>query len=549
MQTNHSSYKPEDFWPEAEQMLDRHFARKARWRRFRVLGWGFLLLLMGGGIWFLARPETGKDSIHLPKPLAETQVPQQSAKADEAQPSSENSVEQGSQHITHSSPAPSGAPMAISSQTTTYTVEAGRELEQLSGAASPKGKDKPKQTAPLSEQAQVTSSNPHSPIALANHGKGTTVNESAHRATHTSAREDAASVATVSKAQRSAAKGTTTNAVMHVNPNSEALSTHHAGLQTAAKVKVARTAVELPALRSKAVQLELPEVAQNPSEPPAIAASLLNWDRVVAQAQGSKPNQHFRVEVQMGVMQQQHTLQASESYDYMRKPSNQKSWSLNQEVLGIYERGRFLVGAGWGQSGYRAKLDVRPEVWGWIQQIESNTELINDTQVVTRYYWVQGNEYQELVNIITTDSIIVNDTLISQGWKSGALPEPMASHNVYSYWEIPLQLGYQMRLHSRWNVMLRGGVRYGMLRRAEGIVPNTDYSAWESLSTNSGLRKSIWSTQLGIRLSYAPHVRWECYMQPEYRQTTSSIWNATMGVDERFQSWGIQAGVSYRFGN
>ena len=151
------------------------------------------------------------------------------------------------------------------------------------------------------------------------------------------------------------------------------------------------------------------------------------------------------------------------------------------------------------------------------------------------------------INVIDSNFISTNDTVIQQQLISHTITDQKQTFNSYSYVELPLLAGYTFS-QGKINMTLRGGLIVGMLTFAKGEIPSpySEYGTTEIVQ-NVICRKFMLSGMAGLEMAYDASKHISFVVSPVYRLNLSSVFKRNYAVDQRFRSFGVKLGLRYNF--
>ena len=118
-----------------------------------------------------------------------------------------------------------------------------------------------------------------------------------------------------------------------------------------------------------------------------------------------------------------------------------------------------------------------------------------------------------------------------------------SGYNEISYFEIPLTVGY--RFHSnRFIVELSMGASVGFLHRSVFKVP--DFNNYQNITDVTDVNTTMFNYIASATLYYQLSEKMWLIAAPCYKQNLQSVFNKTYPVDERFNTFGLNLGISFR---
>lgn len=118
--------------------------------------------------------------------------------------------------------------------------------------------------------------------------------------------------------------------------------------------------------------------------------------------------------------------------------------------------------------------------------------------------------------------------------------------NTYSYFEIPVMVGYEVSL-GNFDFALKGGIITSFLINTSGN--NTTYNTGElnSISTYLPFEKVFFSGIISVSVNYNITDHWGVYAEPYYRQSLSGMLQNNNILNQRVNAYGARFGLRYKF--
>lgn len=566
MDTNHSKYSPEDFWPQAEEMLDSHFSRKRRLRLFKIISSVLgLLLLVGFAFYKLNSDEkiqSEKLAVQTSDRNDQKSDVEANGKLEVAENDNLNSLPESNGPETpeqqfNNDETSSEKPLPDAELNTTNFPNKEKNVStELKNNNSNSNKN------PAVKTGNVEAENNSTPINQEINNQKTHNNNTTASRTNLSKSEHKVELQEINNQ-------TTNNNITTASRTSLSKSDHKVELNDSPALTQEQSENEqlIQKGNSVASKIKQPEIqlikglqadfnSNSESIAPGITGELLKSSitdsamlaHMEEESEQLKNNKTFsiRAEAQAGVLFSRSTIEANANYLFMRPKNDKWSAGSSQEFALTFEYRNLELGTGLGINSYKINNSINPVVWGENTSIESGYNYFNDSSYSNQTNYLQGNEYPIEILEINEDSLIYYDTITTNDWKAAGLPENINTSNSFSYLEIPIRIGYRYSINSRWSVAARTAISFGFLQKAAGFVPSSDYSTWIELSPGTPLKRKSQSYRINFQLAWTPSNRWEFYLQPEFRKLYSNIWRDSENTKETLNSWGMQFGISFR---
>lgn len=166
------------------------------------------------------------------------------------------------------------------------------------------------------------------------------------------------------------------------------------------------------------------------------------------------------------------------------------------------------------------------------------------TTVDTLYY--QGIQYQNPNTILVRDSTktILTDSIYGRINNEGA--NQYNGKTLLSYVEFPLVAEYNF-MFNKFSVGLNAGISPGLATYRNGYYINKNQENFDNISTSTEFRKWIWSARAGVNINYRISNGMEIYLQPQYRTNLNSVFNSSSGIKQKYTSVGTSLGLLFWF--
>jgi hypothetical protein len=559
METN-QHYKPEDFWPDAEKLLDKHFAQKSKFGFKGGIIAGMALLIGSLSIWLFLRnydsnqvaSSSEKTTKNLYKSENQTNHPAKKQEISNYQTNdlklTKTEQEKTSSDLKNPEKSPTASPfIENASKTETNKVANTGSKAELNQLKKPNDEstwrsEKPKTKNHFSQTKQ----NEFDPKlkAATNEGSNSPALPSENTGKNQSLSNLRIGTNVVSKSSGNT-PDLNKNAAPHsiqktLNPSSE-----KSGLNSnasSANSSIGKTnqfkCVTLNPLKYAGIQQEtLSEF---------IVTSPTTYE--ASSAEKKKPKPVISCQLGAGLFNVSKRLSSSTNPDYVNRrraeeqQTNYASWMFGAKIQ--YKRFALNTGIELNQYGEQIKYS------NWLM---GNSNLVNnswsptiDSLVNVGHYYIQGNEFTQTNIQYITDSVLVSDTSIVYGQKASDASE-FNSKTMFSYIEIPFVLDYEIYAQKRFTFALRSGVSVGFLKERRGYYLDNNLEEFTELNKATVFRSTMWNMRLGIDLNYYIVPKTSIFIRPEFRANLQSTFKSETGITQKYRAYGVMIGISRSF--
>ena len=240
------------------------------------------------------------------------------------------------------------------------------------------------------------------------------------------------------------------------------------------------------------------------------------------------------------------TLELLASYQSRRKEEEQSNFVLNYGAgLKLWYR-KFALNVGVDYSNYSENVNY--ENWkngySYNQKDNWNVFYTPSTSVDTLYY--QGIQYPNANTVLVKDS---TKTSLKDSIYGRINNEGINQYNgktMLSYAEFPIIAEYNF-VFNKFSIGLNGGISPGIATFRSGYYISKNQESFEDVNTNTEFRKWIWNARAGINVHYKISHGLEIYIQPQYRTNLSSVFNSSSGIKQKYTSIGTSMGLLFWF--
>jgi len=242
------------------------------------------------------------------------------------------------------------------------------------------------------------------------------------------------------------------------------------------------------------------------------------------------------------------TLSASTNQNYIdrrnaeEKSANYVSWMLGAKVQ--YQR--FAINTGVELSKYGEKVTYSNWLFGNTSNITNSYYYSADSVTTVSNYYIQGNEYDQTNTQTTIDSTLVSDTTNVYGQKNADV-SGINSKTMISYIEIPLVIEYEAIKTKRFSVAVRTGVSVGFMSQKRGFYLDKTQEEFRDLNNLATFRSTVWNTRIGADFNYFIVPKTSVFIRPEYRTNLQSIFKTEAGIQQKYRAFGVMIGLSKSF--
>ncbi len=264
----------------------------------------------------------------------------------------------------------------------------------------------------------------------------------------------------------------------------------------------------------------------------------------------TKPNKKAIISYQIGagLFNVSKTLSASTNQDYIdrriaeEKATNYASWMLGAKVQ--YQR--FAINTGVELNKYGEKVTYSNWLFGNTNKVTNSYNYSTDSITTVSNYYVQGNQFDQTNIQVSTDSTLVSDTASVYGQKSADV-NGINSKTMISYIEIPLVLEYEAIKTKRFSVAVRTGVSVGFMSQKRGFYLDKTQEEFRDLNNITTFRSTVWNARLGADFNYFILPKTSIFIRPEYRTNLQSIFKTEAGIQQKYRAFGVMIGLSKSF--
>jgi hypothetical protein len=275
---------------------------------------------------------------------------------------------------------------------------------------------------------------------------------------------------------------------------------------------------------------------------------LYKLSSIVNPEKNKKQSNHFFFTLGAGINYIDKNITSNSYPDYVLRRNNEENaafYSSFNVHFGL-NKNRFSISTGIELNQYGENVKYDNWLIGDIETINSNILYITDSISNTVNYYFQGNEFNQTSYSYETDSLLVNDTTLVKGQVSKEL-SGFSSRTMFSYVELPVILEYSVYSNRSFAISLNSGLSIGFLRATRGFYLNPELNEVMDISNNNTIRKAMLNGRIGTSFNWKIGDKSSVFVNPEYRFNLQSVFNKKSGLDQRYQTIGLQFGIMKRF--
>jgi len=570
---DNNKYKIEDFWPGAEDLLNQHFQKKSFWFRYRksiliglafvVLGGLTTLIILVSSSGKVETKTTAKiDELKTSTQIAESEASakinelktsaqisetEASAKIDELNTSAQIVETEASAKIDETKKTDTSPTSSISGQN---SIKENRRSTNNIAAKEDAASNDTKKNHQLNREFDLNKSTDENKSVAEKGNVNTRISE-AQKMESNSANQADVKANMVSNADNSGTELIKTQATeLNKRENKISLINNSSQLKKGElntgksintnKVNLTNLeplgAIYLP--QSAIVDAKLNHNLFDLSE----LSALLNAEKV------NKNSDRYFVKIGSGINYVDKKLNSTDYPNYVSRRNSEENAALYSSFnlhFGLIKK-KFSLSTGLEMNQYGENIKFNNWLIADVETIQQNTIYFSDSTANTVNYYIQGIEFSQTNFSYSTDSSFVYDTTLVKSQISSDLSN-FSGRTLFSYVEIPVVLEYSLFNYRSFALTVQSGASLGLLRASRGHYLSPELTELTEHSKNSNLRKTIFSGRVGISLNWATGAKTSVFIRPEYRFQLQSVFNKPFGIDQRYQTMGLQIGVMRRF--
>lgn len=510
-----TNLKPEDFWPDAEKLLDNHYRSK---RRIKAAFWILSVLTITGTLFFLSLDK--KDvSVNTDK-SNETPV-----------------AVSGNKSISENKTSPQNTSVIINDQ----NISLQKTTTQKNSVSTRPVNDQTANNNEVKNSGNFTkaeksdnsiSKKLNEQNLISNAEKNTSINANPTISTELKQK----SQNSIEQARNSAKDNTlinTTSEISNENHNATSAITQ----STLSDVKSKEEFFPLASIQSRGFSTL--ETNKTPG--------LLNTERgsEIKETKTKYPAE-YRLEVLAGANQ---VTKSISGFQNLMVENKRNSWEtevitpqLNVAVSRTTDHYSIALGLNYIQYGEKVNYDPAVKSKFLVDNSYWNTYTTTVTDTDTNfvygfvYFTQQISQRLDSNYIHQTDSVeqtIINNNIVKS-----------TGTNVISYVEMPLTVSYYFG-KQKFKYGVSTGISAGMLVYSKGYYLNNQGNDVIRLNDPELFRKVIVNGQVGLELKYCLTPALNFLVRPRYQMNLNSIVKDEAGFKQKYSAVGISAGVSF----
>ncbi len=234
------------------------------------------------------------------------------------------------------------------------------------------------------------------------------------------------------------------------------------------------------------------------------------------------------------------------AYTLRRKEEEKSNFVLNYGT-GIklwYKKLALNIGIDYSSYSDNVNYQNWKNGYNYTQKETWNVFYTPFTTVDTLYY--QGIQYQNPNTILVRDSTkaILTDSIY--GRINNEEANQYNGKTLLSYVEFPLVAEYNF-VFNKFSVGLNAGISPGLATYRNGYYISKNQEKFDNISTSTEFRKWIWNARAGVSINYRISNGMEIYLQPQYRTNLNSVFNSSSGIKQKYTSVGSSLGLLFWF--
>ncbi len=502
-----TNLRPEDFWPDAEKLLNRHYKAK---RQRKVAFWTISLLTLAGAILFLT--------------FNENEISTESQKGSNSPVSSIEKNSFGENNSAQKPISENNTPAQITIKENNETAISPKQITSGKKELSKDHSDNSGQTTASKNKNPIVS---NSVIVKNNSIKVSRENNSVKNS----------GLQTTISGTPSNSSAIISNSSIFVNPQNAEMS------------KISEPSVTTVSSEN------------NKSQSPVYALQArhfkdLKIDRTHRQLISSRGEEisqpkarnsaEYRFEILAGVNQISKSISGFEN---LAVEQRRNSWEteviapqLNLAISRSTDNYSIALGLAYTQYGEKVNYDPGVKSLFLVDNSYWNTYLTNvlitDTNYIFGYVYLTQQTIQRLDSnyIQQTDSveqIVINQNILKS-----------TGTNIVSFVEMPVTFSYYFG-KKKFKYGVSAGVSAGMLVYSKGYYLNNAGNDVYNISDTDLFRKIILNGQVGLELKYCMSPGIHFLLRPKYQMNLNSIVKDDAGFEQKYSAIGISAGVSF----
>lgn len=248
---------------------------------------------------------------------------------------------------------------------------------------------------------------------------------------------------------------------------------------------------------------------------------------------------------QTGIFNTQKSLlgnSTNEEYVNRRKSQEKSNLVYNLGVGTKIWYNKFALNVGVDYSNFSEKTNYENWKYGYNYSQKDIWNFTYNTQTYYDTIYYQGISYNLPYSITKKDSTktLVVDSAYGKVYSEGNVIAN--GKTLLSYVEFPLLMEYNFVFH-KFSIALQAGISPGLASFRKGYYINPMQDNYILLAESNDFRKWIWNARTGVSINYKIGNGIEVFMQPQYRVNLTSVYKSSFGVSQKYTSIGTSLGL------
>jgi hypothetical protein len=256
----------------------------------------------------------------------------------------------------------------------------------------------------------------------------------------------------------------------------------------------------------------------------------------------------FGILFNAGIFNTTKKLISSNSQDLIERRNKEEgsayfsSWGIGLNLK--YKK--ISITTGIEYNTYGEKINYSDSLYQNTNVIQPKWNYFTDSLNTINYTYYNGIEYQRPITDYFSDSTIYYDTTYSLAQSTVDLSSFRGTNSI-SYLEIPLSINYLIFHKNNWNIGLLAGGTIGFLKQTQGYYLTDDLKSILDLSQTNIVRKTQFNGRFGLNLGYSLSTNSSVFIEPQYRFAFKSAFEDSYIVSQKYRSLGLSIGYMFVF--
>jgi hypothetical protein len=570
MNENKNKYQVEDFWPDAEKLLDEHFNKNKGGSKsiYWIIALISIVTIASLAYIFIGSNDDSTNQSN--KSIVIQQETQISQKQEQKKPSYSNEITSENKQI-ESSPslknsstnelnkpvqtAASELHQSINSSTTSNTTKSGDSGKKENSRQINKLPTQPianKSTEFNSEDASIANQLPSDKVKTTNQQNiHASIADLSDQSTDVKQIQSETQFATVTNSDSQQEK----NADLTINSEPKAshiIEEPSLDINEESTAKNSRNNANKNDTSLHDLKSDKTSTAQSLKEAPAKIDTNLTTEKssISTQIDSSKitPKTRFGIHVFAGVFSTSHHLSANNNTDFIaRRNAEEASAVFSAWGLGLQlKHQRFIIKSGIEFTKYGEKINYSDWLIENSGSVQPSWNHFTDSMSTITYNYYNGIEYQRPQTTYYNDSLLSYDTTFSFTQTTNDLSNYRGT-NTISYLEIPINLSYLFLQKKQLNLGVSVGGSIGFLKQSKGYYLADNMQGILDLSQTNLFRQTQFNGRLGLLAGFNFHKNNSVFIEPQYRFSLKSSLIDKAGLTQKYNSFGLSLGYLLEF--